>query len=55
VNAQPALDGPMHLCDHGCRVLYSLQLMLRDGDSASQLVYIAVSDSFALPKTVATQ
>jgi hypothetical protein len=43
VNAQPALAAPMHPCHHGCRALSSLQLMLRDGDSRSQLVYIAVS------------
>ena len=50
MNAQPALDGPMHPCHYGCRAVSSLQLMLRDGDSASQLVYIAVSDSLALPR-----
>jgi hypothetical protein len=54
VSAQPALDGPMHPCHHGCRALSSLQLMLRDRDSRSQLVYIAVRDSLALLKTAAT-
>src|SRR5262249_22920929 len=50
VNAQPALDGPTHPCHDGCRALSSLQMMLRDGDSRSQLVYIAVSESLALPR-----
>jgi hypothetical protein len=34
---QPALDAPMCPRHHCCRALSSLQLMLRDGESESQL------------------